>query len=183
MKNKIIFIPGWMQTLGTYEKYEGLEIWKGKMDYKEKIDTEYVIGHSLGANFVVLNQCENKNTKIILINPLLPRRNIFNWIWRYIKTRRKEGFYSGRKVVNDFKNNIAGFFKFMALVRSDLLKMMDEIPKDKIIILRGRNDHFLCDEKTADIIKSKGINMIEIDEVGHKWDKKFNEEIEKIVGI
>jgi hypothetical protein len=78
MKNKIIFIPGWMDTVENRVDWPGLDIWKEKINPEIEIDSEYVVGHSAGANWDLLNWHKNRNTKLILVAPVIPKRNLLN---------------------------------------------------------------------------------------------------------
>lgn len=54
-KINYIFIPGFLDT-AKYRKMEpGLEIWLKNIKPDEPLRAEYIIGHSLGANFALLH--------------------------------------------------------------------------------------------------------------------------------
>jgi hypothetical protein len=180
MKNKIIFIPGWMQTVESYRLYQGLDIWGEKIDYYSEISTDYVVAHSLGTIVALLNWQKNKNTKLILVNPPVPQRNIFVWIWRWIKYNFEEEIRADRKIVKGFWKKTKGLFVFESLLKMDIWPMLGEIPKDNIWVIRGKRDYFFCDEEACQYIKEKGVRIIEVD-AGHDWNEKFDQEIEKII--
>lgn len=181
MNKKIIFIPGWLNTLETYKKYDGLEIWDEKTDYKKEIEADFVIGHSMGANFTLLNYCHNKKNKIILINPLLHKKNFLFWLWRFFRFHHKEGIYPQRKLVKGFGKYLRAFLISFALIKYDLLNILKSLNKDDVYVLRGKKDYFFCDEKAVEYIKAQNLNIIEVDEAGHNWHEKFNDEIRKII--
>ena len=61
------------------------------------------------------------------------------------------------------------------------MKIIKKIPKNKIIIIRGKNDKYFCDEESVKILKKNKIGIIEVKNAGHSWNKKFDEVIEKFV--
>lgn len=180
MKYEKVYIPGWFDTVENRVDYYGLDIWKEKINPETKIDAEYVIGHSLGANFALLNWSINKNTKLILTNPIIGKKNIADWFLRWLRFIFCEGAdINGKRwqSLPHFFNNFKLCFK---LIRVDSEKIIKEVTKENIIVIRGKNDNFFCDNETRDFLKKEGIKVIEIDEVGHHWDNRMNEEIEKL---
>jgi hypothetical protein len=179
--SKKIFIPGWFDTADNHVDCSGLEIWKNKIDFKNKIEAEYVIGHSLGANFALMNWEKNKNTKLILINPLLPKRNLFFWMIIWAKATHMEGTPLTKERLRTFFHPIIAIRQCLKLLSEDLLKTIENIPQENLTIIRGELDKYFFDKKTAEEVRLKNIRLIEIEGVGHNWDEKFNIEIEKIV--
>lgn len=177
---KIIFIPGWMNTLGTYQKYEGIEIWK-KIKNSSVLDSEYVIAHSMGTLFALKNYNPEKNQKIILVNPLIPKRNILNWFFRWIKFHLKEGLSKNQKIVLNPVLIIVGIYRCVKLLMVDSSKIFELIPEEKLVILRGKNDYFFCDNLAVEFAKLNNIRMIEVENVGHNWNEVYNQEIQKII--
>ena len=180
MKNKIIFIPGWMNTLETYKEYAGLEIWKDDFYHNEKIRPDFIIGHSLGANYVLLNWRKYPNAKLILINPLLPKRNPIAWFIRFLKFHSQEGLYKERRLVSGLKYFWLGIIRAVKLLSCDLYQEMENVPQKNLYVVRGEKDNFLCNGRDAEILKEKKINLIEIEDLGHNWGEKFCEVIGKI---
>lgn len=178
---KKIFIPGWMNTAENCVDYAGLEIWKKKTNIEDKIDSEYVIGYSLGADFVLINWEKNRNTKLIVVNPLLPRRSLFSWFWRWIKFLLAEGSRMNKKRFSTLLHPVNALRLCYFLLTQDISKILDEIPKESIIIIRGKEDSMFCDEEAAKLIRSKNIRLVEVEGAGHNWDEKFNDEIKKII--
>jgi hypothetical protein len=175
---KKIFIPGWMDTADNHVDFDGLEIWKKKCDIGEPLDYEYVVGHSLGANFALLNWKRNKNTKLVLINPLLSRKNIFYWMLCDILTGSGP---INKKRLSTFLHPIIAVGLCLKLLSEDLLALIEKIPQDKIIFVRGEKDRYFFDMKTAEYLRKKGFKIKEIGSAGHSWNKKYNEAINSIV--
>lgn len=177
---KKIFVPGWMDTADNHVDFPGLEIWKRKIDPGQKIEAEYVIGHSLGANFALINWEKNKNTKLILIGPLVPKRNIFSWLLRWIKFLFTEGTHLNRKRLTTFPHIINGIKLSLSLLSEDIMDIFDKIPRENVIIIRSKEDKHFFNKKIADALKAKSIKIIEVEEVGHGWNDKFNEVIKNL---
>ncbi len=178
---KKIFVPGWIDTADNHVDYPGLEIWKKKINPNDKIEAEYVVGHSLGANFALLNWEKNKNTKLILVGPLLPKRNIFSWLICWLKFLFTEGTFLNKKRLTTFPHFVSGIRLNLSLLSEDLMETFDRIPHENVIIIRGKEDKYFFNKKTADALKAKSIKIIEVEKAGHGWNKKFNEEIDKLI--
>lgn len=177
---KKIFIPGWMDTADNRVDFKGWEIWKNKIDPGEKIDAEYVIGHSLGANFALINWERNKNTKLILIGPLVPKRNIFSWFFRWIEFLFGEGTSISKKRLATFSHFISGAIQCFLLLSKNLMQIIDAVPKDSLVIIRGKSDKYFFCEDTANRLREKGVRIVEVEDAGHGWNDQFNNVINNL---
>ena len=180
MPKKIILVPGWMHSVAFYKKYEGLDIWLDKGDWGKNEDCEWVVGHCAGA-VIALNKYRNKNVKFILVNPMLPQRSFWQWVKRWLSYL----FMSKEVLLNDKKmirmNYVRGILKFIETAKVDAGAIIRKIPKENIYVVRGKKDKYFCDDEAAEIIKSLGIKLIEIENAAHSWNEKFDQEIEKII--
>jgi hypothetical protein len=183
MKEKIVFIPGWMDIVENLVNWSGIDIWKKKFDVKKKIDADYIVGYSAGANWALLNWQHNKNTKLILVMPLIPERKVMSWFIRWIKHEIFEGSEISKKRIKCFPHIFLGVFKLISLMKVDLISILDEINKEDVIFIRGKKDYYFFDEETAKILEEKGFRLIELDDVGHNWNKRIILEISKIVNV
>lgn len=181
MKNKIVFIPGWMDTVKNRVDFDGLDIWLDDVDIDSEIDSEYVVGHSLGANWALLNWMKNKNIKLILFAPLVANKNIFIWFWRWRQFLTEEGTDMNQERMKCYWHFIRDFRLLWLLLNSNLEHVLDVIPKDSITIIRGKNDQFFCDDEEAALIRNKGIKIIELDNVGHNWNDIVRKETQRII--
>jgi hypothetical protein len=179
---KIFLIPGWMDVVSRYGYASGLDIWLSGTFPKMKKHESCVVGHSLGANFVLVHCDAEKCEKIILVNPLLLKRSKLGWFVRWFKNTvfERDGFSLKRaETLMYFFSNLRKAFE---LLRDDFGRILDDIPADKIIIIRGKEDLFYCDEETAEFVKQKGIRLIEIEGIGHNWrGRRFNKIIDELV--
>jgi pimeloyl-ACP methyl ester carboxylesterase len=178
---KKIFVPGWMDTADNHVDYSGLEIWKKKINHNDKIEVEYVVGHSLGAGYALLNWEKNRNTKLILVNPSLPQTGFPDFFIRWIKFLLSEGTSMRRKRLKCFLHLYLGIKQGLELIFKDYEKIIDLIPVKDIVFIRGKEDKFFFDEKMAENIRLKGKRVIEINGARHGWSEKFSEEINKLI--
>lgn len=170
--SKILLLPGWMTALKLYKDNSDFDVEIGNLD-ENAIHADYVTGLSLGA-LVVLNNIDRIKGKVILINPALPKRNILTWFIHWVKFITTDGlFFERQKFTKNPLKFITTLFNCIKLLNTDFSKQLDAI-KDRLIIIRGKNDKYFCDEKAAEFINSKGIKLIEV-EGGHNW----SEEVEK----
>jgi hypothetical protein len=183
MKNKIVFIPGWMDTVENLVDWPGLDIWKKKFDVKKKIDADYIVGYSVGSNWALLNWEKNRNAKLILVMPLIPKRKVISWFFRWIRHEIFEGSRVSKKRMSCFPYFISGIYQLIKLLRANVMTIIDKVPKDNVVIIGGKEDHYFFDKDAAKMIRKKGFELIELDEVGHNWNEKIVLEINKIVNV
>lgn len=182
---KIILIPGWMNGAGSYTKnhpYNVLEIWKKRINEKRKVETDWMIGHSLGAHWALFNWEENKgDVKIILVNPLFPKRRIFIWHQKWMEFFKNDRHLKNKEIVKGIRSTFFGLWKCFEFLFFDFDEILEKIPKGNIFILHGENDSYYCDEKFREYISKKNITLLKVQEAGHDWHKNFDEEIMKII--
>ncbi len=180
-KFKKIFIPGWMDTVHNRVDFDGVDIWKNDFDPDQKIDAEYIVAHSAGANYALLNWKNNKNAKLILIGPAIPRRDFFVWIYRIIKFWFFEGTNFNKERKECFKYCFSNISKIKKILSRDVTSIIFEIPKSDLTIIRGKEDRFIFDDMIARQLIAQGVNVIEIAGAGHHWNDRFREEVDRII--
>lgn len=177
--DKFIYIPGFLDTCKNRSMELGLDIWLKDISPKDRIDAEYVIGHSMGGCFALLNWSFNKNTKLILTNPVLTKRSLLAWKWRWIKYV----FVTDEKFPKERWKTLMHpcliIKRYFQLMKIDYGKILKEKP-DNIIIFRGKNDNILCDDETGKFIKNCGVKLIEMENTGHDWGY-FENEVKKLI--
>ena len=178
---KKIFIPGWFDTAENRVDYEGLDIWIKKINPSQKIEAEYVIGHSLGACFAILNWEKNKNTKLILVNPTMFHKGFLGYFSQWIRFLFREGTRVNKKRLKCFLHLYLGIKQGLELINKDYDKIIEQVPQNDILVIRGKNDKYLFSEKAASVLKAKGVKIIEVAEAGHSWNEKFSKEIDKLI--
>ncbi|HLN18827.1 MAG TPA: hypothetical protein VK255_01505 [Patescibacteria group bacterium] len=177
---KIIYIPGWLDQGKNFPQYETLEIWKENISPDFETDCDIIIAHSLGCHFSILNWQRIRDKKIIFVNPLVANRNVFSWFWRWLKFRANERHGDGWKYVTKPSKIFRAIYYFFKLLWPDLFSKINN-DAGNIVVIRGRRDYYFCDENSCRVLREKSIEIIELDEVGHLWNEKIDEEIKKIV--
>lgn len=179
MKN-VLLLPGWMESLKLYENDGFFEIRLGKLN-EEDFSADYVVGLSLGA-LVVLQNTERIKGKIILINPLVPKRNIIAWFLKWVSYLVKEGlFFERQRFTKNPIRLLSETIKCVRLLGADFSKVLDNFPKERLIIIRGKNDRFFCDQRAVKFLLSKNIMPIEVDG-GHNWGKEIEQKVRGLSG-
>ena len=177
---KVLLLPGWMTSVKLYRNNIGeFDMRVGKLS-KEDLSAEYIIGVSLGA-LVVLRDIKDITGKVILINPPIPRRNIFAWLIRWLRYVKIEGLFLERQ---RFTTNPAKFIlellNCIKLLGIDFSATLDHIWKEKIIVIRGKDDIFFCDNESVKFLRSKNINVLEFDG-GHNLSEKMEETLNNLI--
>ena len=175
MIKKILLLPGWMTGLDLYGEYDGLSIQFGKIN--KDIGDAYVIGFSLGA-LVALRDWNGKG-KLVLVNPPLPKKNILIWLIRWLKFILSEGLFLERQkfTKNPFRYVIE-IARCIGLLRMDFSKRFDDISKENLVIFRGKNDKFFCDDEAVKFMQAKGLRVIEVENCGHGWSENMEKALE-----
>lgn len=175
---KILLFPGWIKSLKLFEDDGSLNFRIGKLS-EDDFRAEYIIGMSLGA-LVVLRNINRIHGKIVLINPPIPKRNILTWFVHWIRFMFAEGLLPERQ---RFTRNpvrfISTLIECMKLLSTDFSLVLEKFPRERILIIRGKNDRFFCDNRAAEFIKSKGIKLVEIDG-GHNWSESIEKELRNL---
>lgn len=141
---------------------------------------DYMIGFSIGC-LTILKNADKITGKIILINPPLPKRNLVVWFGRWVRYLFTEGLFLQRQhfTKNPFK--IVGEMVNAARVLSiNFDAALEHFPKDRIIVIRGKDDKFCCDDQVVVYLRSKGIKVIDADG-GHNWSEGIEEVVNKLV--
>jgi hypothetical protein len=178
MNKKILILPGWMTKLELEGDYPNLSIQSGKLNVGA--EDESLIGFSLGA-LVALRDWNGKG-KLILINPPLPRRSIFTWLFNWVRYILAEGLFRKQQkfTKNPFKY-VLEIAQCVKLLRIDFSKRLSSIPKEKLIMIRGKKDNFFCDDRAVQFVRAKGFQVIEVKNCGHNWCEALEKEISKFI--
>ncbi|HCP08269.1 MAG TPA: hypothetical protein DIT25_00490 [Candidatus Moranbacteria bacterium] len=179
MSEKIIFIPGWMKSVAFYGNYAGPDIWQSREKKQDVSVASCIIAHSAGCNYLLAQDEFARAGKIILINPLLPKRNSFVWMCRWLRYALSGAMTYDR--MNPLWNFPYAFYKFFKVNDVDPLEMIEKIGKDKITVVRGIQDHFFCDNYSVKMLQEKNINLVEVENLGHEWDEKYDDLVKKII--
>ncbi len=177
---KFLVFPGAFQLVRNYKGYEGVDIWLKSGSRKEIPDCDCFIGHSLGANFVMTRYDSRRRCRFILVNPLIKKLNIPGYFLRLIKFFIFEGTKKKKLVpVADWPY---AFKKTIRLLRFNAGEIILKVPKEDVVIIRGKKDNFFCDEEAVRIITENDIPLIEV-EAGHNWNGKITEAVNKVKSL
>ena len=145
-----------------------------KIDIDKNFEVDYVIAHSLGALAALYNWNIYKNFKIILINPVISKRNI---IGRWYNFATQEGLPDSFKKSIKLSAIIPSLFKIRKLFRIPAVDILNTIPKENLFIVYGENDVNLFDKGLINNLQEKGVLLKRVNGTGHNYDLA----IEKVV--
>jgi len=169
-KKKIIFIPGWLDS-GEIHGYENsLAIWEKPIDFQQVMEADYLIGHSIGAALALHYREINPDLSIILVNPLISKRGLSR---RWLEFIIREGTHLPRRRLKILFHIPSGVAKLIRLFRIDQLAIIKKMPKERLLIIRGKNDRHLGGEDGR-LLHQAGIPVLEIAGVGHNWHKRID---------
>ncbi len=176
---KILLLPGWMTWIKLYKQYDNFYVRFGKLN-NEDFNANYVIGVSLGA-MIALRDSKKIEGKIILINPPVPKKNFFIWFLRWTQYLRKEGLFWERQrfTTNPIKYT-AELFRCIKLLSFDFSNTLDNISKEKIVVIRGKYDTFFCDDEAVKYLRAKNIKVVEY-EGGHNLSEKMEDTMDSLI--
>ena len=168
--NRILFIPGWLDTGGRHGYKNSLDIWNKNIDISKDFKADYVIAHSVGSLVALYNWNIYKNFKIVLINPVISRRGIFR---RWYEFRSLEGIHDSFKKSIKTINIIPSLIKIRRLFKVPALDIISTIPKEDIVIIYGEKDAYLFDREVIKKLKEKGFRVEEVKGSGHNYEENI----------
>ena len=168
--NKILFIPGWLDTGGRHGYQNSLDIWNKNIDISKNFKADYVIAHSVGSLVALSNWKIYQNFKIILVNPVISRRGIFK---RWYKFNISEGIPDSFKRSIKILRIVPSLIKTIRLFKVPALDIINTIPKENLVIIYGENDIHLFDGEVIKKLKEKGLRVEEIKGSGHNYEENI----------
>ncbi len=174
---KVLVFPGAFQYVKNYGEYDGVDIWLGEKMISGGQTPDYIIGHSAGGVFALVNHYHSK-TKFILINPFVPQRGVAFMFWSLARFLVGEGI-PPKKIVN-LKYWPHSLRLLAGLVGVDVMGAIKNLPRENVLIVRGSRDDFFCDLHSAEFIKENGVDLIEVD-AGHDWNQNIAERVSSII--
>ncbi len=174
---RVLILPGAFQAVKNYGSYSGLDIWLKSFSEKEIPAADYYIGDSTGVNFILAHydSVRDKDSRFIFVNPLIRKRNLAILFWDWLRFLFGEGIE--RKKIMPVSNWFHDLKELRELLKIDVWQAMQKIPKENLIVIRGKNDNYFCDQKSAAIIKNSGLKLIEV-AAGHTWNKNIARAVE-----
>lgn len=176
---KALVLPGWMTSLRLYKNNASdFDISYGKLS-PEARNADFVIGVSIGA-LAVLKEINQLKGKIILINPPLPKRNILVWIFQWVKYIVGGLFIKRQKFTLDPIRWVVEIIRCVRLFGIDFTNTLKAFPKDRLTIIKSKNDNYFCDSKALIFLHTFNVNIVEI-EGGHNWNENTEEAMNKLI--
>lgn len=166
-----------MTKLQLYNEKSDLQLQFGQLNLPIAGE-DVVIGMSLGA-LVVLRESAHISSKIILINPPLPKRSISRWFLGLLHLIAAENPFNNRqKFTRNPARWVIEIIKCIRLLSSDFDPVINRIPKNRLIVIRGRKDTSFADEAAVEYLRLKGVKVIEI-ESGHNWSEVLERSLQE----
>jgi len=97
--------------------------------------------------------------------------------WRWLKFLVFEGIKK-EKIV-PLKYWLFAFSIVLELVKVDFMSVVQKIPKENLVIIRGKRDNFFCDEESIKIAKENNVRVVEVD-AGHDWNENIDKEVREM---
>lgn len=178
--NKVLFIPGWLNS-GEMNGYKNsLDIWNKKIDISKNFNADYVITSSAGAMVALYNWNIYKNFKLILINPVISKKNIFK---RWLGSMIHEGTPVSFARLLIFFSVGPAFFKIMNLFKNPSLDIINSIPPENLAIIHGENDKYFCDPDLLNSLAKKGFKSVKVKGAGHNYNDNLEKAVRDILMI
>lgn len=174
---KTLVLPPWMDTIKFYNTdVSNFHVSSGVLK-EDSYEDDCVVGVSLGS-LAILERIASVKGSIILINPLVPRRRLATWGLSWVK------YISGGLLVErqKFTLNPLKWIKALrrayVLLTTDFSSALEMFPKDKLIVIRSKEDIFFCDNEAVAYLHAHGVRVVEIDG-GHNWNKNTEDEMNR----
>lgn len=174
-EEEVFLVPGTGQYVKNYGAYRGADIWCGQS--KISPTARVFIGHSLGVHFI-LSGTVNPAHRFICINPLIKKRNVVSLFFRWILFLFSEGIRKKKLVPSAFW--LGNLRTALRLLKHDIFKELEKIPKENIIILRGDHDNFFCTKEDRSILEKHHYTIVEV-AAGHDWNENISTAVADIL--
>jgi hypothetical protein len=177
----IVLVPGWIKRFSLFRTDINFTVCRGKLPANDN-HINCIIGYSLGALIALRDWKLEKISKLILINPPLPKRNVFIWLYRWTKYSAKEGLAQN---IHHFTFNpirlILEIITGAKLLMKNYSEIIKNIPKNNLFVIKGEKDEFFCDNRAVNFLKSLDKDVIEIKSVGHNWHIEIENTIKNLI--
>lgn len=178
--NRILFIPGWLDSGHRHGFCRSLEIWGGLISFNQDLKADYVIAHSLGTLAALSNWQQHRNFKIILINPVISKREIIKKWWRFNKY---EGVPQSLREGIRLLPLLLSFIIIIKLFRVPALAIIKQMTPAQLFVLCGEKDIYLADGGLMTTLKERGFIVEQISGAGHNYSHDFEEKIKEYIHL
>lgn len=148
---------------------------------KDSYEDDYVVGVSLGS-LAILESASYLKGKIVLINPPILHRSLTLWLSRW-SVYIFGGLFVERQIfiLNPYAW-VHALRRAYVLLTTDFSSTIDALPKDRVVVIRSKQDTFFCDKTAVAYLRSHGVHVIEI-EGGHNWNIYTEDEMNRQCGM
>jgi hypothetical protein len=176
--NKALIFPGAFQIVKNYGNYDGWDIWL-KPYPKELPAADYYIGHSGGVHFILKHLDSTPKGKFIFVNPEIRKRGLLPIMFSFFKASVAEDIIHkpGKTPISSWPFGLKTLF---SILKVDVLNTMLKIPKENIIVIKGRNDNYFCNKESVEILRKNGFTVVEAN-AGHDWNQNIAEMVKSYI--
>ncbi|MCX6797901.1 MAG: hypothetical protein NTX66_01615 [Candidatus Falkowbacteria bacterium] len=167
---KILFIPGWLDSGELHGYKNSLDIWNKKIDLNQDFKADFIIAHSVGALAALYNWHIHKNFKIILLNPVLAKKDLGK---RWLKSIIYEGTPCPPQRIKLFLSFIPALIKASRLFKVPVIILVKTIPPEQLAVIYGENDKYLYDQELINSFGENNFKIIKIKGAGHNYSPKI----------
>jgi len=175
---KTLLFPGAFQAVKNYGNYEGVDIWLNPTPLEKFPSADCYVGHSAGSAFILVHCDSFADRRFIFINPLVKKRSVPSMSRAWIRYFLGEGIRWKRII--SVSHWLHGLKLVRQLIDVDFQSAVEKISKGNLIVIRGKNDHWICDEASVDILKENKIHYIEVD-AGHDWNENIAQAVKALL--
>ncbi|MFZ2310137.1 MAG: hypothetical protein WAW11_01175 [Patescibacteria group bacterium] len=182
MKDNVLLFPGWMQDSCLYGDYNCFNLWDKKYIEPSKTSVKYLLGHSMGSYPALLSWQKNPDATVILFNPLINRIGPIKIIYKFIVM-----MFVSPGSIKAWKGSVKWKYLLIAIKNAilfrkiDILKIIKEIPRGKLIIIKGKDDKYFCDVAAVVTLCNSKIGFIELADTNHFWSPQVDNLVEQLI--
>lgn len=174
---KTLVLPPWMNTIKFYNTdVHDFHVSSGVLEEVSYSD-DCVVGVSLGCS-AILERVAYVKGNIVLINPLVPRKSLFLLVVQWSSYILGGLFVERQKFTLNPLMLIGALRRAYVLLTTDFSDVLDIVPKDRLVVIRNKEDAFFCDTESVLYLRAKGVRVIEV-EGGHNWDTYTEDEMNR----
>ena len=172
---KTLVLPPWMNTIKFYNTdVHDFYVSSGVLEEGSYAD-DCVVGVSLGCS-AILERVAYVKGNIVLINPLVPRKSLFLRAMRWSSYILGGLFVERQKFTRNPFKWVWVLRRAYVLLTTDFSDALDMVPKDRLVVIRNKEDIFFCDTESILYLRAQGVHVVEV-EGGHNWNVYTEDEM------
>lgn len=177
---KTLVLPPWMNTIKFYHTdIHQFRVSSGVVA-KDTYEDDCVIGVSLGA-LAILERSASVKGMVVLINPLVPQRGLWVWAWHWSRYILGGLFVERQRFTLNPLRWVSAVYRAYILLTTDFSEALKVFPKERLVVIRSKEDIFFCDSKAVEYLQTFGVRVVEI-EGGHNWNVHTEDAMNKQIG-